>query len=184
MITIVTGSPRKRKEISSYIKDRIEYTFIAKDLDEIQGTSEEIIRNKAKAAHEIVQGPVVVEDYSLYIQKLSGFPGPYVKSVLKNGELAEIVNNLSQLGEITCTAECFYAYIDKNNEFHLFSTKANGILIPSENKFNPLYGVDEFLIQNGTTVPYAQLSDAEKDENSIRRLTIEKLIQHLNQNPL
>ncbi|KAI5166197.1 inosine triphosphate pyrophosphatase [Nematocida sp. AWRm78] len=179
MITIVTGSSRKKQEINEYIDNRIQYQFIEQDLDEIQGTSTEIIQNKLKTAHKLVKGPVVVEDYSLYIDKLCGFPGPYVKSVLRNGELSKIVNNLAPLGELKCTAECLYGYIDESDECHIFSTKVNGVLIPATPVTDGLFGVDHILIQENTSVPFFYLTKEEKNKNSIRRKTINQLIEHL-----
>ncbi|KAI5189139.1 inosine triphosphate pyrophosphatase [Nematocida minor] len=179
MLTIITGSERKKGEIKKYIDGRVEYKFISHDLEEIQGSAQEIIKNKVYAAYEIVKGPVVVEDYSLYIDLLCGFPGPYVKSLLLNGELGEIVSNLSPLGKISCTAECLYGYIDKNNKYHLFSTKEQGYLMPSKENTSGLFGVDMLLVPKGADKPFFYLTEQEKDERSIRRKTINKLIEHL-----
>lgn len=179
MITIVTGSPRKTAEIEKHIDGRVKYKFLTQDLDEIQGTSTEVIRRKVLDAYKIVKGPVVVEDYSLYIDILCGFPGPYIKSLLKNGELGEIVKNLSSLGKLSCSAECLYGYIDESQNYHLFSTKVHGVLVRTEESTAGLFGIDQILIQDGTDKPYYYLSETEKDEHSIRRKTIDKLVECL-----
>lgn len=179
MITIVTGSERKREEIQKYIDSRVEYVFASHEVDEIQGTAEEILKKKADSAYEIVKGPVLVEDYSLYVDMLSGFPGPYVKSLLSQGELGKIVKNLSKLGKISCTAECLYGYIDENKKYHTFSTREDGELIESKEEASGLFGVDMLLVQKGTDKPYHYLTQEEKDKISIRRKTIDKLVQYL-----
>ncbi|KAH9386682.1 inosine triphosphate pyrophosphatase [Nematocida major] len=184
MIAIVTGSPRKQKEIEKYIDGRIEYTFVSHDLVEIQGTSLEVVKHKLLSAHKLVNGPVLVEDYSLYIDILCGFPGPYVKSLLGNGELGRIVKNLSPLGEIACTAECVYGYIDANAEVHIFTQKSRGVLVPSEEEASGLFGIDQLLVQEGTSKPFHYLEDAEKDEHSVRRKTLDKVIKHIEESGL
>lgn len=179
MYTIVTGSERKREEIGRYIKNRIEYSFASYDIDEIQGTAEEILKKKTLSAYEIVKGPVLVEDYSLYIDMLAGFPGPYVKSLLSKGELGEIVRNLTKLGKVKCTSECLYGYIDKKGKYHTFSTREKGELIKSEEEASGLFGVDVLLVQDGTDRPFHYLSQEEKDRVSVRRKTLDKVIKHL-----
>jgi len=178
-ITIITGNERKRKDIARHIGDQIEYEFVEMEIEEIQGTAQEIIRKKLEEAHKIAKGPVIVEDYSLYIDVLKGFPGPYVKFLLVNGELGEIVKNLRPLGEITCRSECVYGYIDENNKAHIFSADTKGVLVPAESETRGNWGIDSCLIQEGTTKPYRYLTEEEQDRVSIRKRTIEKLLKHI-----
>lgn len=48
------------------------------DIDEIQGTIEEIARDKCRRGAEIVGGPVLTEDTALEFKALGGLPGPYM----------------------------------------------------------------------------------------------------------
>lgn len=50
---------------------------------EIQGTTEEIAREKCRRAAEILQGPCITEDTALCFEALNGLPGPYIKFFLK-----------------------------------------------------------------------------------------------------
>ncbi|KAI5189539.1 inosine triphosphate pyrophosphatase [Nematocida sp. AWRm77] len=179
MLTFVTGSARKRKEIAKYLGESIEYRFISEDLPEIQGTAREILEKKLKDAYAIVKGPVVVEDYSLYIDRLCGFPGPYIKSLLSNGALGKIVQNLAPLGELECTAEGLYGYLDHNKQMWIFSTSTRGRLVPPKKTTDGLYGVDDCFVQEGSSQPFFYLSEAEQDKLSIRKTNIEKLLQHI-----
>ncbi|KAI5185390.1 inosine triphosphate pyrophosphatase [Nematocida homosporus] len=178
-ISIVTGSERKRSEISAVIGTKLPYTFLAYDLDEIQGAPRDIITRKLQDAYELAKGPVVVEDYSLYIDRLAGFPGPYVKSLLKNGELGRIVKELAVVGEVRCSSECLYGYTNKQGETFLFSATAQGVLVPSEREASGLFGVDELLVIDGTDKPYLYLSPEEKDQHSIRKKALEQLMAHI-----
>ncbi|KAI5181679.1 inosine triphosphate pyrophosphatase [Nematocida sp. AWRm80] len=181
MISIVTGSPRKKDEITRYIDGRIEYQFVSYDLDEIQGTATEIIEKKAREAYKLIKGPLLVEDYSLYIDFLGGFPGPYIKSILAAKQLSKIISTLSALGEIKCRGECTYGYIDQTGKLSIISADHLGVLIPpeSEEKATGLYGVDGSLIIEGTNKPFSELSKEEQDRVSVRRHALDKLITHI-----
>lgn len=50
---------------------------------ELQGTTQEIAREKCRRAAEILQGPCITEDTALCFEALNGLPGPYIKSFLK-----------------------------------------------------------------------------------------------------
>jgi len=48
------------------------------DIDEIQGTIEDIARDKASKGAAIIDGPVLTEDTALEFKALNGLPGPYM----------------------------------------------------------------------------------------------------------
>lgn len=48
------------------------------DIDEIQGSIEEIARDKASKGAAAVGGPVLTEDTALEFKALEGLPGPYM----------------------------------------------------------------------------------------------------------
>ena len=48
------------------------------DIDEIQGTIEDIARDKASKGAVAVNGPVLTEDTALEFKALQGLPGPYM----------------------------------------------------------------------------------------------------------
>lgn len=76
---IVTGNTMKFKELSGELQDFFDCEQREVDEPEIQGTPEEIIRHKALRAYEVCKGGVLVDDATLELSDLSGFPGPYVK---------------------------------------------------------------------------------------------------------
>jgi inosine triphosphate pyrophosphatase len=45
---------------------------------ELQGSSDEIIADKARRAAKAASGPVLCEDVSLTLDALNGLPGPYM----------------------------------------------------------------------------------------------------------
>ena len=48
------------------------------DIDEIQGTIEEIARDKASKGAAAIGGAVLTEDTALEFKALNGLPGPYM----------------------------------------------------------------------------------------------------------
>ena len=85
-ITFITGNPKKLEEFQAIMSDLPEVRIENMDLDleEYQGTSEEIARKKAKLAATYWDNPILVEDTSLGFNTFNGLPGPYIKDFLKN----------------------------------------------------------------------------------------------------
>ena len=50
---------------------------------ELQGTTQEIAKEKCRRAAEILQGPCITEDTALCFEAMNGLPGPYIKFFLK-----------------------------------------------------------------------------------------------------
>lgn len=53
-------------------------TNMGLDLEEIQGTPEEIAKTKVKLAATKCNTPVMIEDVSLCFNAYNGLPGPYM----------------------------------------------------------------------------------------------------------
>ena len=80
---IVTGSKFKFGDLASKLGDFFDCEQKTWDEHEIQGDPEEIIRHKAQRAYEVFKHPVLVDDVSVNIDALNGFPGPYMKDFWK-----------------------------------------------------------------------------------------------------
>lgn len=97
--TFVTGNPNKILEVNAILGNSVHVRSLALDIPEIQGTLEEIARDKCRRATEIVvdihstlsfggfanhitswqvDGPVIVEDSALEFNAMNKLPGPYV----------------------------------------------------------------------------------------------------------
>ncbi|CBF74994.1 non-canonical purine NTP pyrophosphatase [Aspergillus nidulans FGSC A4] len=79
-IVFITGNPHKVLEVKSVLGDSVCIRPVALEMREIQGTSEEIVRDKCRTAAEIIGGPVLVEDSALEMHALNRLQGPYVKA--------------------------------------------------------------------------------------------------------
>ena len=78
----ITGNEYKLKEAQMIVPNIDNITL---DLPEIQSLDQkEIIASKLKEATKEHEGEFFIEDVSLYIECLNGFPGPLVKWFLKS----------------------------------------------------------------------------------------------------
>lgn len=80
---IVTGSAFKFQDLSAKLSEFFDCEKKPWDEPEIQGEPEDIIRHKLTRAYEIYQHPVLVDDVSVNMEALNGFPGPYQKDFWK-----------------------------------------------------------------------------------------------------
>lgn len=97
--TFVTGNPNKVIEVNAILGDSIPIRALALDIPEIQGSLEDIARDKCRRAAKMVirwlldcdyfwisltsypsqvNGPVIVEDSALEFHAMNRLPGPYM----------------------------------------------------------------------------------------------------------
>ncbi|KAF3389185.1 Inosine triphosphate pyrophosphatase [Penicillium rolfsii] len=81
--TFVTGNPNKVIEVNAILGDSIPIRTLALEIPEIQGSLEDIARDKCRRAAKIVDGPVLVEDSALEFHAMNKLPGPYIKYFLE-----------------------------------------------------------------------------------------------------
>jgi len=77
-VNFITGNANKLKEVKLFLEPAIEVRSQAIDIEEVQGTIEEVTKSKCRKAAEMVNGPVLVEDTALCYNALGGLPGPYM----------------------------------------------------------------------------------------------------------
>ena len=126
----VTSNERKFQEAQLVLAPSIQLERKNLELQEIQGTLEEIVTYKALQAWEQLRVPLLVEDVSLQLESLNGFPGPYVKFFLQTvGEngLWEITR---ALGNSRVETSCYVAYIDERRKPQVFCGHIRGRIVP------------------------------------------------------
>ena len=81
-ITFITGNAKKLEEfmqiMTGDLAEQYAISNMGLDLQEIQGTPEEIAKNKVKLAATKCNTPVLTEDVSLCFNAYNGLPGPYM----------------------------------------------------------------------------------------------------------
>ncbi|KAJ0381713.1 hypothetical protein COL26b_000391 [Colletotrichum chrysophilum] len=78
VVNFITGNANKLREVKAILEPAIVVQSQAIDLDEVQGTVEEVTIAKCRKAADTVQGPVLVEDTCLCFKALNDLPGPYM----------------------------------------------------------------------------------------------------------
>lgn len=179
-IVYITGNKLKFEEgkaiLNSYDIIRKEYKVIRKEykIDEIQGTPEEIIKDKLKKAMKKCSRPCLVEDISLEIDGLNSLPGPYIKDFLKHLGI-EGIYGLVKRGSKRARAVIYMGYGVPGKKPAIFKGVMEGrITKPSKIR---KFGWDPVFIPKGYLRPFTEI--AEKNDISHRRKAIDKLINYL-----
>ncbi|KAI0199072.1 inosine triphosphate pyrophosphatase [Astrocystis sublimbata] len=82
-VNFITGNVNKLSEVRAILEPTgTAVRNQALDLPEIQGSLEDVTREKCRVAAEQVGGPVLVEDTCLCFNALNGLPGPYMWVVI------------------------------------------------------------------------------------------------------
>jgi len=146
------------------------------EIPEIQGTIEEIAKDKARRAAEKVNGPVLVEDTSLCFNALKGLPGPYVKHFVKDLGNDGLVKLLAAYDDKTAQAVCTFAYCEgPGKEPILFEGRTNGKIVRQRGE--ALFGWDPIFEYEGST--FAEMDKFKKNKISHRFKALQKLKEWL-----
>ena len=105
----------------------LQINFFKTTLEEIQSNNlNDIAKQKAINAYEIVQKPVIIEDDGLFIDPLNGFPGPYssyVYDTIGNKGIMKVLEN-SQVRDAKFVS--IIAYCDNDHNVKLFESSIPG----------------------------------------------------------
>lgn len=188
-----SSSPQKVLEISTTNRNKLaeyerilsDYQIIGKSVsvDEVQSFDPyEVISKKAKAAWEANgYNPIIVEDVSLFIRGLNDRPGPHIKDYADDVVMREmIVKDWLKGKDRSAVAKVLIGIFDGQEVFY-WEGKLSGV-ISEELLGGNGFGFDDIFIPDGQKLKkgqeprtFAQMSDDEKDEYSMRSIAIEKL---------
>ncbi len=169
-LLFVSSNPNKILEVERMLG--LPVRSIRIDLPEIQaGSLEEIARTKLRTAVERVEpggGFLLVEDVSLGLTALGGFPGPYVKWLLQSAGGEGLATMAAGVGDAHAVARCCVACWDGEQE-HLFVGEVAGRILPAP-RGTRRFGWDAWFQPDGSSFTYAEMPDDEKDRISHRAL--------------
>ncbi|EEQ39492.1 putative inosine triphosphate pyrophosphatase [Clavispora lusitaniae] len=181
-ITFVTGNANKLKEVLYILGGNNDSNTVGKfnivnrslDVEEIQGTIDEVTIHKAKSAAQLIGGPVLVEDTCLAFDALNDLPGPYVKWFLKAIGLRGLVDMLYKFDDKGAKAVCTFGYCEgPGKEVKLFQGITKGTIVESRGPQD--FGWDSIFEPNGFTETYAEMEKATKNSISHRYKALEKV---------
>ncbi|KAL8996769.1 MAG: hypothetical protein Q9169_003792 [Polycauliona sp. 2 TL-2023] len=199
-LVFITGNRNKLAEVQAILGDTVPLSSRSLDLLEIQGTTEDISKDKCRRAADLVcrldtlylnnpaadtnargqvEGPVLVEDTCLAFTALKGLPGPYIKWFL--GALGHdgLNNLLAAYEDKSAEAICTFAYCaGPGHEPLTFEGRVLGKIVPARGPRD--FGWDPIFEHKGKT--YAEMDKVKKNEISHRSLALAKL-KHWLQHP-
>ncbi|KAK6465567.1 inosine triphosphate pyrophosphatase-like protein [Scheffersomyces coipomensis] len=183
-ITFVTGNANKLKEVIAILASENgkvgKYTITNKslDLDEVQGSIEEISIHKAKEAAKIIGGPVLVEDTCLGYDAFNNLPGPYIKWFVKAVGLTGLVDMLYKFEDKGAKAICTFGYCEgPGHEVKLFQGITQGNIVDSRGPTH--FGWDSIFEPVGFNQTYAELDKDIKNTISHRFKALDKVRDYL-----
>ena len=192
-ITFVTGNKNKLLEVQRLLSsDRVQSIPFnldnAKlDLPELQGSPEQIAREKCETAANRLQSAVMTEDTSLCFHALKGLPGPYIKWFLDDLGHDGLNKLLQGFDDNRAYAQTIIAFSPgPGKEVHLFDGRTEGRIVPPRGAltfgwdpvFEPL--PDECHsggIASGIT--YAEMTKDDKNKISHRSRAFQKFREFL-----
>ncbi|MDV0442068.1 RdgB/HAM1 family non-canonical purine NTP pyrophosphatase [Methanorbis furvi] len=165
MITVVTGNKNKAAEVAAFFAGIAEVTHVDFTCIEPQAdTVEEIARAKAEQAYAALNVPLIVDDTGLFIDALSGFPGPYaayVQDTIRNAGVLRLMNGVADRRARFATA---VAYADESG-VRVFSGTVEGEITTAE-RGTEGFGYDPIFAVGVSTL--AEMSMEEKNSLSHR----------------
>lgn len=176
-LVFVTSNLGKLREAEEVLEIKLEHRAL--DLPELQSLDlEEVVRGKARAAHERLNQPVLIEDTSLELAAMSGFPGPLIRWVLSSVGPAGICTLSQSFGDSRATVRCMFCAADGNEEVVGIGV-VEGSIAPSPRGERGFGWDSVFVPSDADGRTYAEMSGEEKNAISHRRRALEALSSHL-----
>lgn len=175
----ITGNDGKFREAQKLIPELLRADI---DLPEEQSLDPMlVIEKKVEAAKSKVDGAFLVEDTSLYLDGLNGFPGPLIKWMLQAVGTKGIYSLCNKIQGYGALAKTVVGYYDPaHDEIHFFEGEIDGSIVsPSGNEG---FGWDDIFKPNGLDETFAAMGEEFKPEFSMRSQAFEKLKKYLAEN--
>jgi non-canonical purine NTP pyrophosphatase (RdgB/HAM1 family) len=157
----VTGNPHKLAEarrVTGLAIDSVEM-----DLPEIQSLNVgPILTAKAEAAWQHVQRPVIVEETSLELAALNGFPGPLVKWMLEAVEAEGLARTAIKLGDPRAKVVCMLFYNDDGKMLGAWGECEGTLVLPARGTRG--FGWDPVFVPDGSSRTFGEMTEDEKTE--------------------
>lgn len=169
----VTSSRHKHREAQQILGLDLEQMEL--DLLEPQGLDVlEVAREKSRLAHDLLRRPVLVEDTSLELAALGGFPGPLIRWLLEAAGPAAIPRMLDGFSDRRARARCVALFWDGAEERYGIGA-ADGTIAPLP-RGRTGFGWDVVFVPDwGDGRTFAEMTPEEKNSRSHRALAFEAL---------
>ena len=182
VVFFATGNINKFNEARSILNP---YGFAVAMLrvkgDEIQSDNlKEIAQKSVIKAFNRSGLPIFVEDAGLFIDALSGFPGPYAAYVYKTIHNSGILKLMENITERHAKFDSVIAYCDQTLcEPECFDGESKGEVTQTERKLQgkSAFGFDPIFQPVGSSKTFAEMTINEKNDFSHRAKAIRKFAE-------
>lgn len=166
-LVFVTGNEGKRREAEAVLGIALSHRGL--DLVEPQTLNlHDVVRFKAAAAYKEVGAPVLVEDTSLELLGLGGFPGPLIKWFLASVGAEGIAIAAHAFGDARAVARCLTC-AHEGAESVFGEGAVLGSIAPAPRGAGGFGWDCVFVPDDGGGRTYAEMTDDEKNAISHRR---------------
>jgi inosine triphosphate pyrophosphatase len=171
-VIFITGNEDKFREFQEIISS-VKLIRRNINLPELQGTPEEIVKEKSKLACQIIGKPCFVDDTSLCFNAWGGLPGPYIKDFLEYMGAEKLAQTLLKSSEdIAAKAIISIGYCEPGKEAVCIQGITEGkISLPRGNK-NFKKGWDSIFMPNESSKTNGEMEPSEKHVYSQRTKAI------------
>ena len=160
-LVFVTSNRGKLREAEAVLGRKLDHCDL--DLPELQTLDlREVVRGKARAAWERLERPVLVEDTSLELTGLGGFPGPLIRWLLVSVGPAGICKIANSFDDSGATARCLVCATDGSAEI-FGEGVVTGTIAPSPRGAGGFGWDVAFVPSEGGGRSYGEMSEEEKN---------------------
>ncbi len=177
-VYFVTGNDSKFREAKTLLPylERVEI-----DLPEEQSLDPRlVVSKKLEVAKRHHQPPLIVEDTSLYLSGLNGFPGPLIKWMINAVGNQGIYDLCQKISNRQAVARTVVGYDDGINAVQFFEGEIYGQIVAPKGIDG--FGWDDIFQPDGLNETFAEMGDEYKPEFSMRTQAFQKLTSHLTKN--
>jgi XTP/dITP diphosphohydrolase len=179
MIRFVTTNEDKFQEVFDQMLERgVRIERIDRGYPEIQADSlEKIVRFGATVLDDAIEGDYLIDDSGLFIDALSGFPGPYSSYAFKRIGAAGVLKLLSGVKDRGASFETALL-LRRRDEHHTFRGEVRGAITEAARGTGG-FGFDPIFVPDGETRTFAEMSVKEKNRYSHRARAAAALLDFL-----
>lgn len=180
-IYFVTGNQGKKREMQEILKDiPIDLDFVKVDLPELQGTVNDVLREKTRLAFEKIKAPCFVDDTCLEFKAMKGLPGVYIKWFLDSLGNEGLNKMLVGFDDHSAAAVCTIGLATSNGAVNIFRGETEGTIVPPRGELG--FGWDPIFEEKDSKKTYGEMTSEEKNAVSHRKRSVELLKTFLKEN--
>ena len=126
-----------------------------------------VVQEKLQFAKAHVEGPLFVEDTSLHLDALNGFPGALIKWMVGAIGAEGVARVAQQSGIATATARTVIGFYSVQHGDVIVEGRVDGTIVLPRGTG---WGYDSVFMPNGSSQTFGEMSDTEKQRFSMRAM--------------